>query len=113
MPSRPATFEDPGTLDQIVLDQHSLTRFPSLPWCKVRVESGGRDAPHGEQTNTDAVMPQLQFHCGHMGDGGPPQIACFFVGTDTTSGAIHATMVPDSHEMDMPCVVAGTVKMGA
>ena len=30
MPSRLATLEDPGTPDQIVLDQHSLTHFPSL-----------------------------------------------------------------------------------
>ena len=28
-------------------------------------------------------------------DGGPLQIACFLVGTDTPSGAIHATMVGD------------------
>ena len=29
MPARPATFKDPGTPDQIVLDQHSLAHFPS------------------------------------------------------------------------------------
>ena len=45
-----------------------------------------------------------------MGDGGPLQIACFFVGTDTSSGAIHTTMVPDSKKMDMPHVVATTAK---
>ena len=28
----------------------------------------------------DAVVPQLQFDCGYMGDGGPLQIACFLVG---------------------------------
>ena len=39
-----------------------------------------------------------------MGDGGPLQIACFLV------GAIHATMVPDSKNMDMPCVVAAAAK---
>ena len=35
MPSRPATQKDPGTLDQIVLDPHSLTHFPShlTQWC--------------------------------------------------------------------------------
>ena len=46
-------------------------------------------------------------------DGGPLQIACFLVGTDTSStssGAIHATMVPDSKKMDMPNVVAATAK---
>ena len=45
-----------------------------------------------------------------MGDGGPLQIACFLVGADTSSGAIHATMVPDSKKMDMPYVVAATAK---
>ena len=55
-------------------------------------------------------MPQLQFDYGYMGDGGPLQIACFLVGVDTSSGAIHATMVPDTKKMDMPYVVAGTAK---
>ena len=45
-----------------------------------------------------------------MGDGGPLQIACFLVGADASSGAIHATMVPDSKTMDMPHVVAATAK---
>ena len=45
-----------------------------------------------------------------MGDRHPLQIACFLVGADTSSGAIHATMVPDSKKMDMPYVVAATAK---
>ena len=45
-----------------------------------------------------------------MGDGGPLQIACFLVGADTSSGAIHAAMVPDSKKMDMPYVVTATAK---
>ena len=40
----------------------------------------------------------------------PLQIACFLAGTVTSSGAIHATMVPDSKKMDMPYVVATTAK---
>ena len=32
------------------------------------------------------------------------------VATDTSSGATHATMVPDSKEMDMPYVVVKTAK---
>ena len=40
-----------------------------------------------------------------MEDGGPLQM-----GADTSSGAIHATMVPDSKKMDMPYVVAATGK---
>ena len=43
-------------------------------------------------------------------DGGPLQLACFFVGTDTSSGAICATMVPDPKKMDMHHVDAGTAK---
>ena len=35
----------------------------------------------------DAIVPQLQFDYGYMGDGGPLQIACFLVGADTSSGA--------------------------
>ena len=35
MPARPATLRDPGTPDQIVTEQHSLTHFPSQPWCKM------------------------------------------------------------------------------
>ena len=38
-PSRSATLRDPGTPDQIVMEQHSLTHFPSQPWCKICVES--------------------------------------------------------------------------
>ena len=95
MPARPATLRDPGTPD-------SLTHFPSQPWCKMCVESRGRDS------KIDAVVPQLQFDFGYMADGGPLQIACFLVGADTSSGAIHATMVPDSKKMDMPYVVAAT-----
>ena len=69
----------------------------------MRVESRGHDSPHREQSKIDAVVPQLQC-------GGPLQIACFLVGADTSSGAIHATMVPDSKKMDMPHVVAATTK---
>ena len=32
MASRPGTLKDPLTPDQVVLDQHSLTHFPSQPW---------------------------------------------------------------------------------
>ena len=51
MPARPATLKDAATPDQIVLEQHNLTRFPSQPWCKMCVESRGRDSPHREQSN--------------------------------------------------------------
>ena len=46
----------------------------------------------------DAVVPELPFDFGYMGDGGPLQIACFLVGTDTSSG---------SKKVDMLHVVAG------
>ena len=110
MSARLVTLKDPGTLDQIVLDQHSLTHFPNQPWCKMCVEYRGRDSPHREQSKIDAVVPQLQFDHGCMRGGGPLEVACVLVGTDTSSGAIHATMVPDSKKMDIPHVVAGTAK---
>ena len=74
------------------------------------VESRGHDSPHREQSKIDAVVPQLQFDYGSMEDGSPLQIACFLAGTDTSSGAIHATVVPDSKKMDMPHVVVTTAK---
>ena len=46
-----------------------------------------------------------------MVDGGPLQIACFFMGTGISSGAPSMRqMVPDSKKLDMPHVVAGTAK---
>ena len=51
---RPATLRDPGTPEQIVMEQHSLTHFPSQPWCTRWVESRGRDSPHREQSKIDA-----------------------------------------------------------
>ena len=91
------------------MEQHS-PHIPKQLWCKMCVESRRRDSPHREQSKIDAVVPQLQFDCGYTGDGGPLQIACFLVGTDTSSAAIHATMVPDCKKMDMPYVVAATAK---
>ena len=45
------------------------------------------------------------------GEGaGPLLIAYFLVGTDTSSGAIHATEVPDSKKMETPYVVAEWVR---
>ena len=69
MPARPATLRDHGTPDQIVMEQDSLTYFPSQPWCKMCVESRGCDSPHREQSKIDAFVPQLQFDHGYMGDG--------------------------------------------
>ena len=53
---------------------------------------------------------QLCLNFSYMRDGGPLQIACFVERADTSSGAIHATMVPDSKKMDMTYVVAATAK---
>ena len=74
MPARPATLKDPGTPDQIVMEQHSLTHFPSRPWCKMCFESRGHDSPHREPSKNDAVVPQLLFDHGYMGNGGPLQV---------------------------------------
>ena len=74
------------------------------------VESRGRDSQHRVQSKIDAITPRLQFDYGYTGEGRPPQIVCFLVGADTSCGAIHATMVPDSKKMDMLYVVAATAK---
>ena len=71
MPARPATLRDPGTPDQIAMEQHNLTHFPSQHWCKMCVDSRGHDSPHREQSKTDAVVPQLQFDYGYMGGWRP------------------------------------------
>ena len=56
-------------------------------------------------------MPHLQFAYGYMGDESLLQRArFFFVGTDTSSGTVDATMGPDSKKMDNPYVVAATAK---
>ena len=83
-----------------------------------RVSPGARCALNPEDVihhiensrKSTQLLRQLQFDYGYMGDGGPLQIACVLVGTDTSSGAIHATMVPDSKKMDMPYVVSATGK---
>ena len=67
MPTRPATLRDPGTPDQIVMEQHNLPHFRSQLWCKMCVESRGHDSPHREQSRIDAVVPQLQFDYGYLG----------------------------------------------
>ena len=77
MPARSATLTDPGTPNQIVMEQHSLQHFPSQPWCKMCVESRGHDSTHREQSKIAAVVPQLLLDDGYVGDGGPLQIACF------------------------------------
>ena len=107
-----------------LVQPHSKIQTLLIKWCWIstvwhisRVSPGAKCAStpddatlYREQPKIDAVAAQLQFNYGYMGDGGLVQIACFRVGTDTSSGAIHATMVPDSKNMDIPYVVARTVK---
>ena len=60
MPARPTTLRDPGTPDQIVMEQHSLAHFQSQPWCKMCVESRGRDSPQRRSCPSTAV--RLRVH---------------------------------------------------
>ena len=71
MPARLPTLKDPSTPDPVVLEKHSLTHFPNQPWCKMCVESRGRDSPHREQSKIDTNVPQLQFDYGYMGGRRP------------------------------------------
>ena len=50
---------------------------------------------------------------GHMGDGVPLQMACFFVGADTSSGAIHATISARLQEDGHALRCCGDSRMGA
>ena len=97
MLARPATLRDPGS------DRDGTTQSDARRVTRTRFTTS-------RKSKIDAVVLQLQFDSGYMEDGGPPRIACFLLGTDTSSGAIHATMVPDSKKMDMPYVVATTAK---
>ena len=79
MSARPATLKDRSTPDQIVLDHQSLMHVPIQPWCKMCVESRGRDSPHREQSNIDAVVPQLHFDLRLFGRW-RPSADCVFPG---------------------------------
>ena len=51
MPARPATLKDPGTpRSNRDGTAQSDAHFPSQPWCKMCVESRGRDSPHREES---------------------------------------------------------------
>ena len=92
--SRPSSSNRAGAAQSDTLSESAQ--------CKMCIESRGHDSPHREQSNIDALVPQFEFDYGYVGGGGPLQIACFLVGADTSHGAIHSTMVPDSKKMDMP-----------
>ena len=62
MLARPATLKDPGTPDQIVLEQHTLTHFPSQSWCKVCIESRGRDSPEALRRSRPGARLQDDGH---------------------------------------------------
>ena len=64
VPARPATLSDPGTPDQLVMEQHNLIHFPSQPCCKMCVESRGHDSPHREQSKIDAVVLHFRLLVG-------------------------------------------------
>ena len=58
MPSRPATLNDPGTFEQILLESAQLDTFPESALAQsVRRNSRGRDSPHREQSKIDGVVP--------------------------------------------------------
>ena len=58
MPARPATHRDPGTPDQIVMEQHNLTHFPGQPWCKM---SNLEDTIHHIENNRKSMQLYLNF----------------------------------------------------
>ena len=67
--------------------------------------------------NRRSGAPQLQFDYGYMVDGGPLQSACFFVGTNTPSGAYTRQWCQTPRRWTCPtwlleppyvCVISGT-----
>ena len=110
MPARPATLRDPGTPDQIVMEQHNLTHFPSQPGA--RCASNPEDTIHHTENSRTSMQLYLNFSLimGTWGMEALHRQRASFVRTDTSSGAVHATMVPDSKKMDMLHVVAATAK---
>ena len=56
MLARSAALRDLGTPDQIVMEQHNLTHFPSQLWCKMCVESRGHDSPHREKSKIGQTL---------------------------------------------------------
>ena len=91
----PVLFHTYGVRKPSSLLVVSLSRGTRVTFAQTQVHSSfmTRSRPN---TAKHTCVPQLQFDYGYMGDGGPLQIACFIVGTNTSSGAIHATMVPDA-----------------
>ena len=56
MPVRPATLRDPSTPDQIVLEQHNLTHFPSQPCV-----SNPEDTTHQIENSRKSMQLNLNF----------------------------------------------------
>ena len=106
MPARPTTLRDPGTPDQIVMDQHSLTHFPSQPWWKVE------DMIHHIENSRESTQLCLNFN-STMGTWVTEALcrshASWWEQTPLLEPST-ATMVPDSKKVDMPSVVAATAK---
>ena len=104
MLSRPATLKDPGSHDQIVLDQSETFPESALVRSARRISrtrlSTSRSVENRRSGATTSVW--LLLHGGLR----PSADCVFLVRTDTSSG----TMVPDTKKMDMPYVVAGTAK---
>ena len=59
MPFRPATLRDLVAPDQIVVEDHTLTYFPSQP--RFKRYPVDETLPRSEQSKIDAVVSQLQF----------------------------------------------------
>ena len=86
----------------------------STVWHSFRVSPGARcasnpeDVIHHIKNRRKSMQLCLNFSLTTGWVTEPLKIACSPVGADTSSGAIHATMVPDSKKMDMPYVVSST-----
>ena len=59
--AHPATRENPGTPDRILMERHSLTHLSSPSWREMCLDYEVRDSSYRELSKIDAVVSQLQF----------------------------------------------------
>ena len=109
MPARPATLKDPGTPDRIVKEQHSLTHFPSQPWCKMCVDS--RDGFTASRIVENRRQLCLNFSLT-TGTWEMEALCRLRVSLWEQTPLLSHPRDDGARlqEMDMPCVVAATAK---
>ena len=103
MLARPATLKDPGTPDQIVMEHHNLTHFPSQSWCKI-CASNLEDVIHSIENSRKSM--QLSLNCNMTTGTWETEALCRL----RASSWEQTPLLETSKKMDTPYVVAATAK---